>query len=260
MTKLIERSVENNIYTNTQGTKFTIIKYINTRNVRIKFLDKFGYEKDTRWDHVKNGSIKNPYFSFVFNVGYIGEGKYKSRINGEKNLFYSKWVNMLNGCYGDKTKNNTSYIGCTVCEEWHNFQVFAEWCEENYYEIDNESLELDKDILIKGNKIYSPNTCIFVPHNINSILNACDTKRGEYPIGVHYDSKIQKLKVQYMDQITNKRICVKTSFEINEEEEAFATYKTYKEKHIKEVAEIYKNKIPNILYRTLLEYKVEIND
>jgi len=250
---------ENSIYTNTQGSKFIIIKYINTRNIKIKFLDKYGYEKDVKWEHIKNGSIKNPYFPFVFNIGYMGSGKHKSKINGKINIFYSKWINMLNRCYGDKTKNNTSYIGCSVCEEWHNYQNFASWCEDNYYDIDGEELELDKDILHKGNKIYSPENCVFVPHNINSLLIKCNTKRGKYPIGVHFDPKVNKLKVQYMNQITNKRVCIGT-FEIDEEEKAFITYKTYKETHIKEVAKIYKNKIPNILYQALLNYKVEIND
>ena len=250
---------ENNIYTNTQGSKFIIIKYINTRNIKIKFLDEYGYEKDTRWSHVINGSIKNLYYPFVFNIGYMGDGKYKSRIKGKTNIFYSKWVNMLHRCYGDKIKNNTSYIECTVCKEWHNYQNFAEWCEENYYEINNEQLELDKDILYKRNKIYSPETCVFVPHNINCLFIKCNTTRGEYPIGIHYDSKRNKLKAQYMNQITNKRVCIDT-FEINEVDKAFTAYKTYKEAHIKEVAEIYKNKIPNILYQALLNYKVEIND
>ncbi|MBU7315987.1 hypothetical protein [Paenibacillus oleatilyticus] len=250
---------ENNIYTNRQGSEFIIIKYTNTRNIRIKFLDKFGYEKNVKWDHIKKGSIKNPYFPYVFNIGYMGNGRHKSKINGKTNLFYSKWINMLNRCHGDKIKNNTSYTDCTVCEEWYNYQNFAKWCEENYYNIDGEQLELDKDILYKGNKIYSPETCVFVPHNINSILVKCNTKRGKYPIGVHYDSKINKLKVQYMNQITNKRVCIGT-FEINEEKKAFNCYKTYKEAHIKEVANKYKNKIPNNLYQALLNYEVEIID
>jgi hypothetical protein len=250
---------EKKIYTNTQGSKFTIISYTNTRNIRIKFLDIFGYEKNVKWNQVKSGSIKNSYFPFVCGVGYMGSGTYKSRYNGQKSLFYSKWVNMLNRCYGDQTKNNISYVGCTVCEEWHNYQNFAKWCEENYYNINNEQLELDKDLLVKGNKVYSPETCIFVPHNINSILNKCNTRRGSYPIGVHFDPRANKLKVQYTNQITNKRICIGV-FELNEEVEAFDCYKLCKESHIKEVVEKYKSKIPYKLYQALLNYEVEMND
>lgn len=75
---------------------------------------------------------------------------------------------MMNRCYGDKHKySQYSYKGCTVCEEWHNYQNFAKWYEDNYYNCEEE-LELDKDIIIYGNKLYSPETCLFVPKLVNT--------------------------------------------------------------------------------------------
>jgi len=103
----------------------------------------------------------------IFNIGYIGEGKYKKSINGIKTKSYITWVGMIQRCYSDvhQLKHNT-YIGCTVCEECKNFQNFALWYKENYpsFEIENSRWELDKDLLVKENKIYSPNTCVFIPN------------------------------------------------------------------------------------------------
>lgn len=68
---------------------------------------------------------------------------------------------MIKRCYNQKCllKDNT-YRGCSVCDEWLNFQNFGEWYDENYYEVPNEVMDLDKDILHKGNKIYSPDNCV----------------------------------------------------------------------------------------------------
>lgn len=78
---------------------------------------------------------------------------------------------MLNRCCSGKLhKRESTYINCKVCDEWLNFQNFSEWFKNNYYEVEGQRMELDKDILNKGNKIYSPNTCIFVPHNINNLF------------------------------------------------------------------------------------------
>lgn len=113
-------------------------------------------------------------------------------------------------------------------------------------------MHLDKDILIKGNKIYSPNTCIFVPQKINSLFTKRNSVRGEYPIGVTYSKKNHKFEPQvqgrgwlgYYDT----------------PEESFEVYKKNKEKRIKEIADEYKNKIPIKLYDALYDYKVEITD
>ena len=113
---------------------------------------------------------------------------------------------------------------------------------------------LDKDILVKGNKIYSPNTCIFVPKKINSLFTKNDNSRGNLPIGVtlcrngKYRAQINrcgsKLNLGYYSSL----------------EEAFLSYKIAKEKYIKEIAEYYKDIIPKKLYNSMLCYIVEITD
>ena len=87
---------------------------------------------------------------------------------------------MLRRCYDEKLhKKYPTYIDCKVCEEWLNFQNFAKWYYNNYYEIENEKICLDKDILHKGNKIYSPDNCVFVPNNINVLFVKSDKSRGD---------------------------------------------------------------------------------
>ena len=114
-------------------------------------------------------------------------------------------------------------------------------------------MELDKDILYKGNKVYSPDTCVFVPQGINSLFVKANKLRGDLPIGVsrNRNSLIVSLS-EYGKQ--------KTIYGFNNPTEAFNTYKKHKEKYIREVAEKYKPHIPTKLHEAMLNYQVEITD
>ena len=199
----------------------------------------------------------------VYGVGYIGVGKYKSTEKGKATRCYKTWSHMLERCYDKKYhKKESTYIDCIVCEEWHNFQNFAKWYEENYYEVENEKMNLDKDILFKGNKIYSPQTCIFVPNRINVLFTKSNKVRGEYPIGIH---KYSENRIRVLCSIYNKEKARKVKihlgcFSINEPFKAFTCYKNFKENYIKQVADEYKELIPLKLYKAMYEYQVEIND
>lgn len=165
---------------------------------------------------------------------------------------------MIQRCYSKKFQaKHPAYIGCSVCDEWKNYQNFAEWCISNYYEIQNEKMQLDKDILIKGNKIYSPDTCVFVPQRINKLFIKSNKSRGEHPIGVSYDKNRNKFTSQCSKQYLNN-IGYLGSFET--ELEAFNVYKEFKENYIKQVADEYKDKIPKKLYYAMYNWKVEITD
>ena len=90
---------------------------------------------------------------------------------------YNCWHRMIERCHNPKYQETCStYIGCSICDEWKNFSNFFEWYKVNY----KDGCELDKDILVKGNKVYSPETCCFVPQEINKILLKGQKKRG-YP-------------------------------------------------------------------------------
>ena len=109
---------------------------------------------------------KNRITPSVCGVGFIGAGKYEVRIGGVISKQYQVWSAMLARCYNNKVKEKKpTYAGCYVCDEWHDFQVFAKWHDANYF----NGSELDKDILIDGNKEYSPKTCLFVTQKENKI-------------------------------------------------------------------------------------------
>ena len=151
-----------------EGYKIEIIDYVDNHNVKIRFLTQEQHEAYTTIQNINKGEVKNPYHKSVLGVGYYGVGKHGERINGVKAPSYVTWFSMMNRCYGETYEySQYSYIGCTVCEEWHNYQNFAQWYEENYYE-SAEGLELDKDIILYGNKFYSPETCLFVPKLVNT--------------------------------------------------------------------------------------------
>lgn len=190
-------------------------------------------------------------------VGFLG-GETYSIYNKDKTLnkTYKVWYDMLRRGYEDKYKRkHPTYKDCTVCEEWHNFQNFAKWYEDNYYEVGDEVMCLDKDILVKHNKIYSPEYCIFVPQTINKIVELRSNNRGDMPVGV-YNHKKQGLIVQCSSPYSSNRYLGT----FKDKEEAFLTYKYYKEGVIKRLADDYKDKIPQILYKALYNYKIEISD
>lgn len=177
---------------------------------------------------------------------------------------YNTWFNFLNRCYNKKyQKNKPTYEECTVCDEWLDFQTFSKWYDNNYYQLGDEEMFLDKDILNKGNKIYSPESCIFVTKPINSLFTKCNSARGNLPIGVNKKSGREDLYIEVSMGLKDgkRNRFYKGGFKT--EEDAFDCYKTVKESYIKQVADQYKQKYPNFpqkLYDAMYSYEVEITD
>ena len=237
------------------GMKAKIIRYGNCEDMDIKFEN--GYiVKNRTYDAFKKGSIKNLYCPSVYNVGYLGETKIVDE-NGKGLKSYDCWHSMLQRCYDENFHfKYPTYKGCVVCEEWKCYKNFKEWHDNNYYKLNNQKMHLDKDILIKGNKIYSPKTCIFVPQTINSLFIKNNSVRGELPIGVSRNKKTKK----YASNITIESTCSVFLGYFDTPEEAFYSYKEAKEKEIKRVADEYKDRIPQKLYEAMYNYTVDIDD
>lgn len=239
---------------NRYGSKMTIIEYNGIYNTKIKFDD--GFSKTVRYEHFKNGAVTNPYDISVYGFGCLGEN---AGIFSEPDSFsppYNRWHSLVQRCYSKKQqKRQPTYIGCSVAPEWQNFQNFAIWFKENFYQIQGERMEIDKDILFKGNKVYGPDRCCFVPQKINGLFIKAEKTRGGSPIGVSYNKKCKKFCSQL-----NKGNGPVLLGKFNSTREAFIIYKIEKEKYIKQVAEEYKDLIPEKVYQALINYEVEEAD
>lgn len=130
------------------GTKMKIKEYINKRQVVVEFED--GSTRVSEYKHFVEGSMISRYDKTCHGVGFLGEGEYKSTEDGKDTIYAKYWREMISRCYSEKFKSkHLSYENCSVCEEWHNFQNFAKWFDENYYECNGEQMCLDKDIVSK---------------------------------------------------------------------------------------------------------------
>lgn len=235
-----------------EGYEVEIIEYKTSTDCTFKFNDAQQTIVKGDYKGVRNKWLKNPNHPSVCGVGYYGIGNYST--TGRNVKMVSIWRSLIQRCYSDKAQERQkTYIGVTVCEEWKCFQNFAEWYEENWKPYMNTNWHLDKDILFKGNKIYSPETCCLIPQEINTLFIKCDKVRGKYPIGV------VKKGSKYIAQISknNKRFKSKP---FNTPEEAFEVYKKVKEDYIKEFADKWKDKIEPRVYKVMYNYKVEITD
>lgn len=182
MRKITDKTGERNI--NNFGSEMIIVGYRKYSDIDVYFPQYDWVVKNRQYSDFKRGKISCLYERSIYGVGYLGEGDYKSKENGKITRVYTTWHNMLNRCYSEEFhKKQPTYIGYEVSEEFHNFQNFGYWDSDNFYQIEGEKMCLDKDILYKHNKIYSPETCIYVPNTINLLFTKRQNDRGESAIG-----------------------------------------------------------------------------
>lgn len=229
---------------NTYGTLMTIIQYDSYDKITVEFQDDHHVKVNTTYSNFKSGQIKNPYDRTVFGIGYLGEGIYMAKKNKKSTPEYLMWMSMLQRCYAEKWKDKfPAYYGiCTVCDEWHNFQNFAKWYFEHYYEV-AERLHLDKDILIPNNKVYAPDRCLLVPQRIN-MLFMCKPNKYGLPSGVKPYSH-GRFEARYNE----KRLGFYKSVE-----EAAVTHDNEKKKNIVQIANEYKNQVSEEVYQALINW------
>ena len=237
-----------------EGYEIEIIEYFNYSNCTIQFSNNKIVKYKVTIQNIQKGKVKNMYHPSVYNAGYIGEGVYKPSINKKDTKVYKHWSSMLQRGYSLALKEKyPTYKDVTVCEEWHNFQNFAKWFEENWKPWMDSKWQLDKDMICKDCKVYSPETCAFIPDEINLLLIKSDMMKGKYPIGVSKHGNKFQVSLS-INGVSNFLGDFKTP------EEAFQVYKEAKEVWVKEVADKWKDKIDQRVYEAMYNYRVEIND
>ena len=242
------------VYKSKLSGDFKIVKYNDAHNVEIQFLNT-GYETITRLDCIKNGEVKDPYVPSTYGVGITG-AKYPITVNGVHTKEYDLWNGMLRRCYSDALKKKyPTYIDCEVSDKFKSYEYFYEWCNKQIG-FGNKDWQLDKDLLVKGNKVYSEYTCVFIPKDINLLLTKREASRGEYLIGVCWHKK-DKVFVATVNKNRGKR---ENLGSFDTELEAFNAYKTAKELYIKELANKWKAQIDPRAYEALMSYEVGIDD
>lgn len=235
--------------------KCVVVDYKGAYDVLVKF-ENSNVIVSCQLDNLRKGKVLNPFHPTFEGVGYIGVGKYSSA----DTKLYNLWKNMLERAYNTRSHaKRPTYKDTTVCKEWLNFQNFAEWCLNQKFfglrDSDGASYHLDKDLLVKGNKVYSPETCCFIPPSINSLLITARRIRGEYPVGVHYIEKIGLYSASLRCYGVQKTLGYFNTYAY-----AFEEYKKAKESHIKDVAEKWKGKIDEKAYQALLGWEISMED
>lgn len=247
------------IYKSTNSGEFIVRKYNNRLEVEIEFLET-GYRDICQMGNIRKGTVKDYYIPSAHGVGITGKKytpTYKDQFGKRKTRAeYSIWNDMLRRCYSQKRiVKQPTYKGCTVSENFKHYEYFYEWCN-NQIGFGKECWELDKDLLVKGNKLYSEDVCVFLPKELNLLLIKSNRLRGETPIGVSYHkvSEVFSAQMNRREEGTLHIGYYKTP------EEAFYAYKEAKEAFIKEQTLKWKDEIDPRAYKALMSYQVDIDD
>ena len=242
------------VYKSLNSGDFKVLKYNGARDVEIQFVST-NFETSVELGNIRNGKVKDPYLPSVCGVGIVGT-EYPINEGGVLTKEYVLWTGMLERCYSDTyKKKRPTYEGCEVSENFKSYDYFYEWCNKQIG-FGVKGWHLDKDLLTKGNKVYSENTCVFLPREINQVLTKRTASRGEYLIGVCWD----KAKNAFKAQVRKNKGKPEHLGSFNTEIEAFNAYKTAKEAFIKEQANKWKLQIDPRAYEALINYEVNIND
>lgn len=205
-----------------------VIEDNGSRDVSVKFMNTGTVLRGLQRGNVIRGSVKDIFVPSIEGVGFLGTSRNVSRTSA-----YKCWKHMIVRCYNENYHScRETYTDCEVVKEWHNFTTFEKWFELNHI----EGYHLDKDLLVQGNRLYSPETCCFIPAYINSlIVERCKSVDG-CEIGV---TKRRKKGSQEYNGLYNVTIGGTYLARTRNLEEANSLYKEFKALLFEEVADKY---------------------
>ncbi|AUR91528.1 hypothetical protein NVP1161O_086 [Vibrio phage 1.161.O._10N.261.48.C5] len=239
------------IYESNYSGKVEVVSYFGVKKVEVRFLNS-GKTKWVRGDHLKLGTIKDYHQPTVFGVGVVGDNV--TKVEGKTTTVYNAWTGILERCYSESLhKTHPTYKDCEVSEDWKYLDNFKVWFENHH----KDGWEIDKDLLFKGNKVYSEETCRYIPKSLNNLIKEnwkLSTK--DLPLGVterhHCTTNPYNASVSVGK---SKRVSIGN---YPTPELAFQAYKREKEKHIKTFStELFTSgEIDSKLYEALINYEV----
>lgn len=250
--KMNKPKVGEKFYTN-QGCQCVVLEYNNAFDVLIQFLDEVGHIRSVRTGDLRRGEVANPFFRSVYGVGYFGvesNSPHGYKTNTREHMF---WKGIMERSYSESNLSRSpTYAGCIVDERWHNFQDFAEWCQ---YQVGfkQSGWQLDKDLLSesKPGKVYSPDICVFVPQEVNTLFIVPSTKQDELPTGVSYSKQRGKYVASCGQGGTTKGLGRYDTPEL-----AHEAYLKYKKIRVSEVIEKYSGRVDDRVIDKLKEFTV----
>jgi len=238
------------VYKTNAGGSATVINYINSGKILVQHNDNYKHQQFVRACNLRSGDFKNPYTKSTKGIGFIGVGEFDRSIKGRMTKSYSLWSSMMQRCYcSTRNKSKKSYFGISVDKEWHNFQNFAQWFNKQINVI-NQGFDLDKDLRVSGNKMYSKNTCSMVPVEINKMVRSMSGYKRSVPQGVKSAGKSYTAHIG-MNGFVHYLGIYKTK------EEASEVYRNKKQEYYKVMAEKYKNVLHREVYENLTLGRIE---
>lgn len=237
-TKENKNKYSGKIFDSTSCGSFKVVEYVNSDRVLIEFIAT-GYRRFTSSGHIRSGLIKDPFHPYLYGRGFIGESH---RENTRSLKAFTFWRHMMDRCYLEGYSEYYEHV--EVTPEWYNFSNYKAWFDSNYI----EGFEVDKDVLQQNakSKIYSPNTCIFLPKEINCMFVVRSNKLG-LPTGVRLVGSKYQARVKHKDYYI-ERVFTTVA-------EASGFYKSEKKKIIDSLAEKYRGVISDKAYTALLLYQ-----
>lgn len=237
---------------NQYGTKMHIVKYHNSDKIEV-FFPEHGATVTSTYHHFTKGKIVSPYDKTAYSIGCLGEGEY----NNTKSEAYVTWCNILKRSYSNSYQTvQPTYKGTSVSEEWLNFQNFAKWFNENYYTVEGVNVQIEKDLLVKGNKVYSAETCVFVPQEVNIFFSSAKSKESTLPTGISMVNGKYLVQVG-MGKVGNKPKVSKCTFESLDDAKDF--YVKCKQERAIQLADKYKDVLDKRVVAKLNSYNPYFN-
>ncbi len=190
----------------------------------------------------------------LIGIGFVGDGPYKTRIDGSMTNAYIAWRDMIHRCYNPKLREKyNTYNDCMVDDRWHNFQNFAKWFSSSKFS--ERGYHLDKDLLVRGNKTYGPDNCCLLPPALNYLIRI--NRPNKQPLGKNplIGATIHQSSGRWRSTISKNGEKVYLGL-FDKEIDAHLRYVEEKEQFVREQAEFWRDNIENRAYEALMRWRV----